>query len=338
MTNDKSMNRKSTWFVWAQLVRVPNVFTVVADVTMGFLFVSVSLRPISLYLLALFASIALYWAGMVLNDVCDYEQDSRERPERPLPSGRIDLRTAKTAGWGLLLLGIVLASLAGLRRGDGASDWLPAAMAGATAFCVVAYDRWLKSTPLGPPTMGACRFFNILLAMACGGLVADGQGHLGGLANSGWGFGFDASQLVVAAAIGVYIAGVTWFARSEAHTSNRGLLLGGLAVIVTGLGLLSAFPSYGMFATDPAKLTFANEIVWPLLVALLGISIVRRCLIAIANPEPAMIQTAVKQSILSLIFLDAAVCLAVRWPPWWAVGIILLLVPTLLLGRVFYST
>lgn len=334
------MKQRGKWFDWAQLVRVPNVFTVVADVTMGFLFVRESLRPIPLYLLALFASIALYWAGMVLNDVCDYEQDSRERPERPLPSGRIDLRTARTVGWGLLLLGIVLAALAGLRRGTAAFDWHPAALAGATALCIVLYDRWLKTTPLGPPTMGACRFFNILLAMACAGLVADGQAFLNGqghLVGRGY-FGFDLSQLVVAAAIGIYVAGVTWFARSEAHTSNRGLLLGGLAVIVTGLGLLSAFPSYGAFAAGQTKLTFANEIVWPLLVALLGFSIVRRCLIATANPQPALIQTAVKQCILSLIFLDAAVCLAVRWPPWWAIGIILLLVPTLLLGRVFYST
>jgi len=104
-----TVKRRGDWFVWAQLVRVPNVFTVVADVTMGFLFVRESLRPFTLYLLALFASIALYWAGMVLNDVCDYEQDLRERSERPLPSGRVDLRTAKTVGWGLLLLGIVLA-------------------------------------------------------------------------------------------------------------------------------------------------------------------------------------------------------------------------------------
>ena len=144
-----AMNQRSKWFVWAQLVRIPNVFTVVADVTMGFLFVRESLRPIPLYLLALFASIALYWAGMVLNDVCDYEQDSRERPERPLPSGQIDLGTAKTVGWGLLLLGIVLASLAGLRLGNGAFDWHPAALAGATALCIVLYDRYFKSTPLG---------------------------------------------------------------------------------------------------------------------------------------------------------------------------------------------
>jgi 4-hydroxybenzoate polyprenyltransferase len=329
------MNERGKCFAWAQLVRVPNVFTVVADVTMGFLFVRESLWPMHKFLLALFASIALYWAGMVLNDVCDYEQDTRERPQRPLPSGRIDLQTARIVGWGLLLLGILLAVFAGFREEMATFAWRPAALATATAVCIVLYDYWLKPTPLGPAVMGACRFFNILLAMACAGHVDEpfGVGR-----DAGWSWGFDASQLVVAAAVGMYIAGVTWFARSEAHTGNRGLLFGGLAVIVTGLSLLSAFPSYGAFAAGRAQLTFANEIIWPLLVVLLGFSIVRRCLLAIVHPEPAKIQVAVKQCILSLIFLDAAVCLAVRWPPWWAVGIILLLVPTLLLGRVFYST
>ncbi len=329
------MNRHSKWFAWAELVRLPNVFTVVANVTMGFLFVRESLWPVHPFVLALSASIALYWAGMVLNDVCDYEQDGRERPQRPLPSGRIGLRTARIVGWGLLLLGIVLAVLAGFREGLATFELRPAAMATATAVCIVLYDDWLKLTPLGPPAMGACRFFNILLAMACASDVAETTGVTRDI---GWSWGFDAAQLIVAMAIGMYVAGVTWFARSEAHTGNRGLLLGGLAVIVTGLSLLSAFPSYGSFAAGRAALTFDNEIVWPLLVVLLGYSIVRRCLLAIVHPEPAKIQLAVKQCILSLIFLDAAVCLAVRWPPWWAVGIILLLVPTLWLGRVFYST
>lgn len=328
------MNQRDDRLAWAQLVRLPNVFTVVADVTMGFLFVSVTLWPVHQFALALSASIALYWAGMVLNDVCDYAQDSRERPQRPLPSGRIGVGTAKFVGWGLLLLGMLLAVFIGFGMGSGRFNGRPAAMATATAVCIVLYDYWLKSTPLGPILMGACRFFNILLAMASAGYVVDALGQ----PDSDWSWGFDTSQLVVAAAIGMYIAGVTWFARSEAHTGNRGLLLGGLAVIVTGLSLLSAFPSYGAFAAGRAKLTFANEMVWPLLVVLLGFSIVRRCLAAIAHPAPAKIQVAVKQCILSLIILDAAVCLAVRWPPWWAVGIVLLLVPTLLLGRFFYST
>jgi 4-hydroxybenzoate polyprenyltransferase len=70
---------------------------------------------------------------------------------------------------------------------------------------------------------------------------------------------------------------------------------------------------------------------------LLTVSILRRCLVAVADPTPKQVQAAVKQSILSLIVLDAAVTLLMAdWP--YAVGILALLVPTLLLGKWVYST
>jgi hypothetical protein len=34
------------------------------------------------------ASVCLYWAGMSANDWADREIDAKERPERPIPSGR----------------------------------------------------------------------------------------------------------------------------------------------------------------------------------------------------------------------------------------------------------
>ena len=52
----------------------------------------------------------LYMAGMVLNDVYDFEVDARRRPERPLPSGRITARRA--LAWGLASSAIGTAVLA----------------------------------------------------------------------------------------------------------------------------------------------------------------------------------------------------------------------------------
>ena len=108
---------RGKWLDWARLVRLPNVFTVVADIVMGFLFVRPSLQPIGLFLLALGASVSLYWAGMVLNDFFDFEQDLRQRPQRPLPSGRIGRRAALLTGWGLLALGVTLAAVTGAGGG-----------------------------------------------------------------------------------------------------------------------------------------------------------------------------------------------------------------------------
>lgn len=325
------MAAKGKWFDWARLVRLPNVFTVVADILMGFLFVRPSLQPLGMFLLALFASISLYWAGMILNDVYDYEQDLRERPHRPLPAGCISRGAATIVGWILLGLGVAFAAIAGtglaVAGSDRAFDWRPGAISVALAACVVLYDRWLKTTPLGPIAMGGCRTFNILLAMSCGWVATDAAGQSG----------FEFSQFVVAAAFGVYIAGVTWFARNEAGTSNRGIMVGGLLVIITGLSTLAAFPQFGAFE-EGRMLVLRPDYMWPLLVLLLGFAIVRRCMVAITTLAPSSIQAAVKQCILSLIVLDAAVCLAVRSPWWWAVGILSLLVPTLALGRYFYST
>ena len=57
------------------------------------------------------------WPGMVLNDVFDAELDARERPRRPIPSGRIARATAARLGFGLLGLGIAAGWIAGALAG-----------------------------------------------------------------------------------------------------------------------------------------------------------------------------------------------------------------------------
>jgi len=98
MTHAKSQTPKepaAKLLAYLRLFRLPNVFTAMADVAMGFLFVRQSLEPISMFACLLVASSLLYTAGMVLNDVFDYEVDRQERPQRPLPSGQIGLRWAR---------------------------------------------------------------------------------------------------------------------------------------------------------------------------------------------------------------------------------------------------
>ena len=98
------------------LMRLPNVFTAMADVAMGFLFVQATgskwtPTPWDFATLAtlIAASSLLYIAGMVLNDVFDVEIDRQERPERPIPSGRVSFDAARRLGWRLLFLGVALA-------------------------------------------------------------------------------------------------------------------------------------------------------------------------------------------------------------------------------------
>jgi hypothetical protein len=71
---------------------------------------------------------------------------------------------------------------------------------------------------------------------------------------------------------------------------------------------------------------------WPLALLIVTLPILRRCFAGIMNPTPAHVQGTVKFSLVSLVVLNASVCLLVC--PWyWAVGILLLLLPTLLLSR-----
>ena len=85
--------RPAKALAYARLLRLPNVFTALADIALGAFAAGRDQISWSIAALAA-ASACLYCAGMVWNDVFDIEQDARERPFRPLPSGQIAPRTA----------------------------------------------------------------------------------------------------------------------------------------------------------------------------------------------------------------------------------------------------
>ncbi len=180
---------------YLQLVRLPNVFTAAADSLAGWMLVRGNLEQPGRWLPLVLASMSIYAAGIALNDWFDYAIDLQERPNRPLPSGRISRRFAGSLGMALLVLGPVLAALSG--------SIASAATAIMLAACVLGYDAGLKRTWLGPEVMGACRGLNLLLGMSqapsFGGPIA-------------W---------LVAGSMVVYVAGITWISRSETHSGAR---------------------------------------------------------------------------------------------------------------------
>ncbi len=315
---------------YLRLFRLPNVFTAIADILMGFVVAGgfaittgIAGRVGALVLLVL-ASALMYTAGMVLNDVYDVEVDLKERPNRPLPSGRIPLGWATFLGYWMLLTGVAAAALAGFFfPGSGTIVWRSGAVAVLLAVSVVAYDGVLKKTVVAPVAMGACRFFNVLLGMSTA--AAD-------ILQPVWTLHFSWWQIAAAAGIGVYIVGVTWFARTEARISNRLHLGGAIGVMVAGFGLLIAYPSL-QDVLHPKEFWFW----WPLLIGLLGLTLFRRAITALADPQPAKVQATIKQCIFSLIMLDAALCVSAKEFVW-GVVVLALLAPMFLLGRWVYST
>src|SRR4051794_15800867 len=82
------------WLPYARLLRVPNVFTAVADIALAGLVGGAPTATCTGFLLLALASACLYCSGMAWNDFFDVEQDMRERPYRPLPSGQVTPGTA----------------------------------------------------------------------------------------------------------------------------------------------------------------------------------------------------------------------------------------------------
>jgi 4-hydroxybenzoate polyprenyltransferase len=138
---------------WAQLLRLPNAFTAVADPLAGWLIAGGASPSLALIMAA---SACLYTGGIVLNDCFDFDEDRRERPERPLPSGHVPRSAAWLVGAILLLTGLVLAILADR-----------ALIGVALAAGILFYNAFAKHhAGLGVLTLAACRFGNLTLGLS----------------------------------------------------------------------------------------------------------------------------------------------------------------------------
>lgn len=262
---------------YLQLLRLPAVFTAMADIILGFLLTQGAFAPVEKFLSLLAASCCLYLSGMVFNDVFDVAQDTVERPERPIPSGRVSRRSAATLGSILMAVGIVIA-------------WIVAAQSQVVsvllAVAILAYDAVLKRTPLGPLAMGACRFLNVML----------------GASYFGWSemsLFWAPPQILAAAGLGIYIVGVTWFARHEASVSSSSELLKALVVLDCGLAIL-----HGLLLSMPGR---GQPSLTLLLLALIAVPLNLRAIAAIRSPEPARIQGLIRLFLLNYVTLCATV-------------------------------
>ncbi|MEV4541352.1 SCO3242 family prenyltransferase [Micromonospora echinaurantiaca] len=143
----------------AELVRAPAALSVPGDVFAGAAAAG-TLGPRTPALAG--ASVLLYWAGMAANDWADRRLDAVERPERPIPSGRVSPPAAFGLAAGLTAAGLALATAAGGRRA--------AAVALPLAATVWGYDLAAKNTAAGPAVMAACRGLDVLLGASGGRL------------------------------------------------------------------------------------------------------------------------------------------------------------------------
>lgn len=260
------------------LLRPANVATALADVLAGYAIAGLSNHRALPWLLV--ATACLYAGGVVFNDFFDRELDRIERPERPIPSGRVPARTAAALGAALLVSGIAAGSQA---------TTAAAGIAVAIAALVLVYDTWGKKSPLiGPVNMGLCRALNLLLgAAAVPASLADG-----------W---------PIALIPLAYIMAVTALSRGEVHGGRRGaagFALISLSAALAGAAILAFRSGYRLVAV----------VVFVCLIARVVPPFVR----ASVSAEPGLIRIAVKQGVLSLVLLNAVIGTAYAGPAYGA--------------------
>src|SRR5207249_9343623 len=124
------------------------------------------------------------------------------------------------------------------------------------------------------------RFLNVLLGLSAGDEVA-----------GRWG-------IPLAFVVGLYIVGVTWFARTEARASRQSALAGAALVMLASLLLALPLP-----VLSPARASTSP--VFPYLLVLLGFLVGIPVCQAISRPSPSNVQAAVKRAIFGLVVLDA---------------------------------
>ncbi|NOY29753.1 MAG: UbiA family prenyltransferase [Planctomycetes bacterium] len=291
---------------WWQLLRIGNVFTAITNILAGFLLVQREWQPLGPLFLLIGTSSLLYAAGMVLNDAFDAELDAKERPERPIPSGRISRRAAFQVGFMLLILGIALACLVSWQLQSRTSATVGILL----AVAIVAYNAKLKQTEFGPSAMGICRYLNVLLGAS---IAADLW-----TVPTAW---------IYAAAVGMYTLGLTLFARSENEPSKtqgqavgRFVTLGSMALV----GLLPVAISSFQEAPFPA--------VWYGCLLLVCLLLLGSHQETQRQPSPVAFRRHVSKLLLGFIVMDALACTAAMG---WPAGLIVLtlVVPPWIISR-----
>jgi len=258
---------QSKAMAYLQLMRFPNLFTAAADVLAGYLIVCGSnIKWLDLGGLVL-ATMGIYAGGCVFNDFCDREVDGRERPSRPIPSGKVSTIEAFLLSCICFGVGLLSAYWVGKKTFFVASI---------LTFLALSYDGFTKKKDtIGPVNMAACRSCNLILGMS------------------------PAISLIAAVFIFplisfVYVFSLTSLSRFETGSDalRRGwIVLGGWLIAMATIILLTA-----------SRQLMIDGIIFLLILALYT---GKPLATGLLKPSPDSIQRAVKALIIGIPLLDA---------------------------------
>lgn len=255
---------------WIQIIRPSNVLTAISDVLAGValacLFLQQDLPQVNPLIWITISSMLLYTGGIVFNDVFDAALDKVERPERPIPSGRIKKSAASILGTLAFAIGCFLAFQVNM-----AAFYISLAI---VLMCLLYNGQAKHHFLAGPIVMGGCRGLNLLLGMA---VLPDSLSY--------W---------YIAIIPIIYIASVTNISRGEVYGSNKTALL-------VSIGLYSIVILTLLYFTYSSKNYLA--LVFILLFSLMIGSPVSK---ALKTLQPQDVRKAVKFGVLALILMNAS--------------------------------
>ena len=294
-----------------RLVRLPLVFTTTGDVLVGYL-VNLSilavgrflfLAPLDVLLAAVLCSAMLYLFGMAMNDIVDRERDREIHPDRPIPSGRLSVTSARATAATALAGGLGIA----IGRGP-----LATAVALLMVTLIVLYNGLLKRWAIpGSVAMGSIRGLNILLGWAffVGANMPDIYWY------ETWFKSLADGGLRPALFLAAYIALVTFLSTAE-EKEQRWTAIGSLTAILALLFWLK----WPVLQQNPD----------PLLP--MGLIIFWRWVLALMDHSREVIGQHVRFLLLGIFLLDAHFLFMADYPQQ-AAFVMVLLLPALALGR-----
>lgn len=258
------------------LIRLPNVFTVLTNILVGYFSLTGVSEANVFHISVLMASSSLlYISGIVFNDYFDLATDRKERPFRPLPSGRVSRRNALV----LAIVTLVAANIAALMV-----SVTSLMVSAALSAIIIAYDYGAKRGRFGPSVMGMARFLNVFLGASPALLLATGLP---------W------TTVFAASAMFAYVYSITLLSRREAGEHERGsygkAIAQSFAIIA---GVIASAVALAFYLESP-------EMAVNIILFSVVIYFTMRRILSGTAVQAKGIQNVVRNLVLSIIVLDS---------------------------------
>ena len=288
------------------LVRLPNLFTLPSNILVGMAIVSslaFTLTSFTQFLLLVTISVLLYCVGIVLNDLYDFDIDKKERPNRPLPSGKISRRSAIVLVAIFSTLALILSLLV---------SFSTLVISSILFLTIFGYDKYLKNTHAGPLTIASARVMNILLGTSVSFRSVDSYSQI-------------VTLTFVLIITFVYVSLIGFISRYEVRGFSDNAKLLPPAIVAIVISSIILFSLMGFFKLE-------SLIILSLFSLIMLISFSR-----IYRRDSGRTQQIVRNMILSIIVLDSTFLTGIIGIEL-GLAVLILMAPLLVLANKMYMT